>query len=331
MFEPKTYAVQLALMITSMCCWGSWANTLKLTPGWRFQSFYWDYVVGLFFASLAFGTVLGGGAEFWHGLTTPSLLAIGYALLAGIIFNAANQLLVAAIDLAGLAVAFPIGIGLALVIGVLLNYLLAPAANPILLFGGVLLVAIAIVVDAMAYRKREHDSGTVSKRGIFISLLCGVLMGVFYPFLTRAMQGDGALGCLYGRSILRDWRRTMCFAAQLLAYEASVYGDFCGVLELYGGKAGVASLGCVGRHHLVCRTLGKPNLFASADGRAGCFVRDWPRRYDDLCRLGSVYLEGVSQCSKDCERSASVDVRALHRRLRAYSTCAYMALRDILR
>jgi glucose uptake protein len=194
MFEPKTYAVQLALMITSMCCWGSWANTLKLTPGWRFQSFYWDYVVGLFFASLAFGTVLGGGAEFWQGLTAPSLLAIGYALLAGIIFNAANQLLVAAIDLAGLAVAFPIGIGLALVIGVLLNYLLAPAANPVLLFGGVLLVAIAIVVDAMAYRQRERDSGTVSKRGIFISLLCGVLMGVFYPFLTRAMQGDGALG-----------------------------------------------------------------------------------------------------------------------------------------
>lgn len=193
MFEPKTYAVQLALMITSMCCWGSWANTLKLTPGWRFQSFYWDYVVGLLFASLAFGTVLGGGAEFWQGLTTPSLLAIGYALLAGIIFNAANQLLVAAIDLAGLAVAFPIGIGLALVIGVLLNYLLAPAANPILLFGGVLLVAIAIVVDAMAYRQRERDSGTVSKRGIFISLLCGVLMGVFYPFLTRAMQGDRPL------------------------------------------------------------------------------------------------------------------------------------------
>jgi len=194
MFEPKTYTVQLALMITSMCCWGSWANTLKLTPGWRFQSFYWDYVVGLFLASLAFGTVLGGGAEFWRGLTTPSVLAIGFALLSGIIFNAANQLLVAAIDLAGLAVAFPIGIGLALIIGVLLNYLLAPAANPVLLFGGVLLVTIAIIVDAMAYRQRERDRESVSKRGIYISLLCGVLMGVFYPFLTRAMEGDDALG-----------------------------------------------------------------------------------------------------------------------------------------
>lgn len=194
MFEPKTYAVQLSLMIASMCCWGSWANTLKLTPGWRFQSFYWDYVVGLFLASLAFGTVFGGGAEFWHRLFTPSVVAISYALLSGVIFNAANQLLVAAIDLAGLAVAFPIGIGLALVIGVLLNYILAPAANPILLFAGVALVVIAIIVDAMAYRQREHDSGAVSKRGIYISLLCGVLMGVFYPFLTRAMQGQEALG-----------------------------------------------------------------------------------------------------------------------------------------
>ena len=194
MFEPKTYAVQLALMIASMCCWGSWANTLKLTPGWRFQSFYWDFVVGLFLASLAFGTFLGGGAEFWHGLFTPSVLAIGYALLSGIIFNAANQLLVAAIDLAGLAVAFPIGIGLALVIGVLLNYILAPAANPVLLFAGVVLVVIAIIVDAMAYRQREQGSTAVSKRGIYISLLCGVLMGVFYPFLTRAMQGNQALG-----------------------------------------------------------------------------------------------------------------------------------------
>jgi glucose uptake protein len=194
MFEPKTYAVQLALMIASMCCWGSWANTLKLTPGWRFQSFYWDYVVGVFLASLAFGTLLGGGSGFWNALFTPSATAIGYALVAGIIFNAANELLVAAIDLAGLAVAFPIGIGLALVIGVLLNYVLAPAANPVLLFAGVVFVVIAIIVDAMAYRQRERDRAAVSKRGIYISLLCGVLMGVFYPFLTRAMQGDRPLG-----------------------------------------------------------------------------------------------------------------------------------------
>ena len=143
-------------------------------------------------ASFAFGAALGGG-DFWSRLAAPSEIAIGYAVVSGLIFNAANQLLVAAIDLAGLAVAFPIGIGLALIIGVLLNYALAPAANPILLFAGVVLVVIAIIVDAMAYRQREQNSGSVSKRGIYISLLCGVLMGVFYPFLTKAMQGSGAL------------------------------------------------------------------------------------------------------------------------------------------
>src|SRR5258708_19772998 len=121
-------------MFGSMVCWGSWANTVKLTPGWRFQSFYWDYVIGVLLGSFLWGLVLGGGAQFLHGMRTASGTAILLAVLAGIGFNAANQLLGAAIDLAGLAVPFPIGIGLALVVGVFLNYLLPPAANPALLF-----------------------------------------------------------------------------------------------------------------------------------------------------------------------------------------------------
>ncbi len=193
MFQPHSYTVQLSLMIVSMCCWGSWANTVKLTPGWRFQSFYWDYVVGLLLASLVFGFALGGGTSFLAGLFTSTAEALLFALISGIIFNAANQLLVAAIDIAGLAVAFPIGIGLALVIGVVLNYILQPAANLVMLAIGVGLVALAIIVDAMAYRSREKGGASVPTRGILISLLCGVLMGAFYPFLTRAMQGSNAL------------------------------------------------------------------------------------------------------------------------------------------
>ena len=192
MFQPDSYAVQLSLMIASMCCWGSWANTVKLTPGWRFQSFYWDYVIGLFLASLLFGFLLGGGSLFVSGLFTASGMAIVNALISGAIFNAANQLLVAAIDLAGLAVAFPIGIGLALIIGVVLNYILQPAANLPVLAVGVTLVVLAIIVDAMAYRSREQGTGSIQKKGIYVSLLCGVLMGVFYPFLTKSMQGEGA-------------------------------------------------------------------------------------------------------------------------------------------
>ena len=194
MYLPSTYTAQLAFMIGSMICWGSWANTVKLTPGWRFQSFYWDYVVGVLLGSFFWGLTLGGGASFFSGLTNASATAILLAILAGIVFNAANQLLVAAIDLAGLAVAFPVGIGLALVVGVILNYVLAPAANPVLLFLGVALVAIAIVVDAIAYRKREREKPAISRLGIVLSLVSGLLMGGFYPILTRAMQGTASLG-----------------------------------------------------------------------------------------------------------------------------------------
>jgi glucose uptake protein len=105
----------------------------------------------------------------------------------------ANLLLVAAIDIAGLAVAFPIGIGLALVVGVLLNYALMPHGNPVLLFGGVLLVVLAIVFSALAYRKRETSQREMTTRGIVISLACGILMGLFYPFVTKAMTGEDSL------------------------------------------------------------------------------------------------------------------------------------------
>ena len=193
MYLPSTYAAQLAFLFASMVCWGSWANTVKLTPGWRFQSFYWDYVIGVLLGSFLWGLTLGGGGQFLARLGMASGTSILWAILAGVVFNAANQLLVAAIDLAGLAVAFPVGIGLALVVGVSLNYLLAPAANPVLLFLGVALVAIAIVVDAIAYRKRERERPAISRLGIIITLISGLMMGGFYPLLTRAMQGEGAL------------------------------------------------------------------------------------------------------------------------------------------
>jgi glucose uptake protein len=193
LYLPSTYAAQLAFLFASMVCWGSWANTVKLTPGWRFQSFYWDYVIGVLLGSFLWGLVLGDGGQFLQRLGMASAASVLWAMLAGVVFNVANQLLVAAIDLAGLAVAFPVGIGLALVVGVSLNYLLAPAASPVLLFLGVALVAVAIVVDAIAYRKRERDRPAVSRLGIVITVISGLMMGGFYPILTRAMQGYRAL------------------------------------------------------------------------------------------------------------------------------------------
>lgn len=198
MFQPEGYGIALLFMVGSMLCWGSWANTMKLTPGWAFQLFYWDYVIGIIVASLVWGFTLGsadgGELSFFRNIASTDATHIVFALLGGVVFNVANMLLVAAIDIAGLAVAFPIGIGLALVVGVLLNYFISPQGSPLLLFGGVLLVVLAIVVDALAYRRRETTQRILSARGIQISLACGILMGVLYPLVAKAIAGDHSLG-----------------------------------------------------------------------------------------------------------------------------------------
>lgn len=198
MYQPETYAVALSFMIVSMLCWGSWANTVKLCPGYRFQLFYWDYVIGLLVGALVWGLTLGTagstGRPFLQDLAAIPLANLLLALIGGIIFNIANLLLVAAIEIAGLAVAFPVGIGLALVVGAVSSYLLSPNGNPLMLFGGIVLVVGAIIFDAVAYRLRERERPAMSRRGVVISLVCGVLMGSFYPFVARSMRGQDAPG-----------------------------------------------------------------------------------------------------------------------------------------
>ncbi|MFC6645378.1 GRP family sugar transporter [Granulicella cerasi] len=184
-------------MFASMLCWGSWANMRKLTAGYPFSLFYWDYVIGIVVGSLLWGftlgSIYGGPAAFVANLHSTDTQHVVYALIGGIIFNVANLLLVAAIDVAGMAVAFPVGIGLALIVGTLLNYFVNPAGSPLLIFGGVALVAVAIILDALAYKRREA-SGSVSTRGVVLSIVSGVLMGTFYPFVAKSTLGEHALG-----------------------------------------------------------------------------------------------------------------------------------------
>lgn len=198
MYQPEVYGIVLAFMLVSMFCWGSWANTLKLCPGFCFQLFYWDYVAGLLVGALFWGFTLGShgaaGKTFLNDIAQIHPHNALLTFLGGAIFNVANLLLVAAIDIAGLAVAFPIGIGLALVVGAVGSYLVSPKGNSVLLFGGIALVAVAIVFDAIAYRLREQKQSSMSRRGIVISLIAGALMGCFYPFVSAAMTGPAGLG-----------------------------------------------------------------------------------------------------------------------------------------
>ena len=195
MFVVHSYPLAVVLCVITMFCWGSWANTRKLAPkDWRFELFYWDYTIGVLLLTLALGLTLGSsgteGRSFAADLSQAAPASIGSALLGGAIFNLANILLVAAIEVAGMAVAFPVGIGLALILGVIVNYLATPLGNGPLLALGVLLVTLAIVLDASAYRRLPGAAAGVSTKGLLLSVACGVFMGMFYRFVAAAMYSD---------------------------------------------------------------------------------------------------------------------------------------------
>lgn len=192
----ESYTVAVILCFVTMLCWGSWANTQKLaSKEWKFQLFYWDYSIGVLLFSLIMAFTLGSigleGRGFLEDLGLADNSSIWSALLGGIVFNLANILLVAAIDIAGMAVAFPVGIGLALVIGVISNYLAFPIGDPILLFTGVAFVAVAIVIDAIAYGKLPSSTNDNSKsKGLLLSIIAGIAMGFFYRFVAASMATD---------------------------------------------------------------------------------------------------------------------------------------------
>lgn len=195
MFIVNSYPLAVVFCVITMLCWGSWANTQKLsTQKWAFQLFYWDYSLGVLLLSLLLAFTLGSHGDSGRGFIEDLKLAdpssLGLAILGGVVFNLANILLVAAIDVAGMAVAFPVGIGLALIIGVITNYIGNPLGNLGLIILGVMLVTIAIVLDALAYRKMPKSEGKNSSKGIIIAISAGVLMGFFYRFVAASMVSD---------------------------------------------------------------------------------------------------------------------------------------------
>jgi glucose uptake protein len=195
MFIVHDYSTAVFFCVITMLCWGSWANTQKLASAtWRFELFYWDYVFGIVLFSIVLAFTLGsageGGRTFAQDLRQADGENIFSALLGGMIFNAANILLVAAIAIAGMSVAFPVGIGLALVIGVVVNYILAPVGNEILLFGGVAFIVLAIILNAGAYKRMMSGTQGISTKGLLLSIISGSLMGLFYKYVAASMFPD---------------------------------------------------------------------------------------------------------------------------------------------
>src|SRR5215470_11351881 len=198
MYTPQTLSVALLMMITSAICWGSWANTYKGVKNYRFELFYWDYAIGIFLISLILGHTMGSTGHNSQSLVenihSTGVSNVVYALIGGAWFNLANLLLVAAIDMAGLSVAFPISIGIALVVGVVLSYILQPKGNAALLAAGVVCAVLAVVLDGKAYGSLVSAGKKVSSKSIITCVVSGVLMGLWAPFVAHAMTKGNTLG-----------------------------------------------------------------------------------------------------------------------------------------
>ncbi|MBZ5612593.1 MAG: multidrug DMT transporter permease [Acidobacteriia bacterium] len=198
MFTPHSLGIALFMMITSAICWGSWANTYKGVKKYRFELFYWDYAIGIFLISLILAFTMGStgndASSFLNNVRSADSGSIVSMMIGGAIFNLANLLLVAAIDMAGLAVAFPVSIGIALVVGVIFSYIRQPKGDAALLAAGVVCALVAVILDGKAYGSLAIAGRSISKKSIVTCVVSGVLMGLWPYFVARAMTHGNPLG-----------------------------------------------------------------------------------------------------------------------------------------
>ncbi|HKW18149.1 MAG TPA: GRP family sugar transporter [Terriglobales bacterium] len=250
MFTPHSLGIALAMMITSTICWGSWANTYKGVKNYRFELFYWDYAIGIFVISLILGHTMGStghdASSLVNNIHSADVSNVVYALVGGALFNLANLLLVAAIDMAGLAVAFPVSIGIALVVGVVLSYILQPKGNAIFLALGVICALIAVILDGKAYGTLASIGRTVSRRSIVVCIVSGVLMGLWAPFMTHAMTHGNSLGPYSAAIFLTLGALLSCFIWNIYFMKRPLVGTPVKLGDFFRAPASGHALGLLG-------------------------------------------------------------------------------------
>lgn len=250
MFTPHDFSTALLMIILSTICWGSWANTFKGVKNYRFELFYWDYAIGIFVISLVLaftmGSVHADGTSFLANVRAASGEDIVSALIGGAVFNLANLLLVAGIDMAGLAVAFPVSIGLALVVGVVLSYLLQPKGSAVLLAVGVVLAVVAVILDGKAYGALRRPGATISRKSLWVCAVSGVLMGLWAPFITRALTAGRPLGP-YGAAVFFTLGALLsCFIFNVYLMKKPLSGEPVAARGYFRASSGAHLLGLAG-------------------------------------------------------------------------------------
>jgi len=250
MFTPHNLGIALIMMITSAICWGSWANTYKGVKNYRFELFYWDYAIGIFLSSLVLALTMGStghdSSSFVNNVQAADHSNIVSALVGGALFNLANLLLVAADNLAGLAVAFPVSIGIALVVGVVLNFILQPKGSVLLLAGGVACALIAVVLDGKAYGSLPRAGRGTSRKSIILCVVSGTLMGLWSPFMTYAMTRGHSLTPYSGTTFLTLGALLSCFVWNVYFMKKPLVGDPVSFGGFFTGPPSGHLLGLIG-------------------------------------------------------------------------------------
>ena len=251
MFIPNSLGLALFMMITSAICWGSWANTYKGVKNYRFELFYWDYAVGIFVISLILALTMGSTApgapeSFLTNIHSADLNNVLSTMLGGAIFNLANLLLVAAIDMAGLAIAFPVAIGIALVVGTVLSYILQPKGNAVLLAAGVICALIAVILDGKAYGSLATAGRSVSRKSIIVCVVSGVLMGLWNPFVAYGATRGNALTPYSSVVFLTFGALLSCFVWNLYFMKKPLVGEPVSFAGFFSGPPSGHLLGLLG-------------------------------------------------------------------------------------
>ena len=263
MLTVHSYPIAVALCVLTMICWGSWANTQKLASRWwRFELYYWDFVAGLVLTSLLAALTVGSlgpaGRSFFADLAQANPASIGWALLGGAVWNLGNLLLVAAIAVAGMAIGFPIGGGIAWVFGIVLNFILVVAeggtnpGNSWMLFGGVAVIVLAILLSMRAYGRLASAVKKPSAKGILLSVLAGLLIAFFYGLVVKSIDpafvsgGSGRLMPLTGAFFFALGAFLTTFLFNPFFMRHPVEGSRVRFADYWKGSAGTHATGLVG-------------------------------------------------------------------------------------
>ncbi len=250
MYTPQSLEIALFMMITSAICWGSWANTYKGVKNYRFELFYWDYAVGIFLVSLVLALTMGSTGNdansFLNNVRSADTNNIVSTMIGGAIFNLANLLLVAAIDMAGLAIAFPVAIGIALVVGVVLSYGLQPKGDAIFLAAGVGCALIAVILDGKAYGSLVSAGRSVSRKSIVICIISGVLMGLWNPFVAYGATRGHSLTPYSSVVFLTLGALLSCFIWNLYFMKHPLLGEPVSFSGFFSGPFSGHMLGILG-------------------------------------------------------------------------------------